>query len=282
MKKMKNAFENWEVKAFEAEAKVGLIATVMPGGLPHITLISSIRAKDERTLVWGQFSEGFSKENVRRNPAAGFLIMTNDRRVWRGSARWTHEAREGPEYVLFNNLPMFRYNSYFGIHTVHYMDLVRSTEAVQLPLAGIIAALLLTKAAKGGAVRREKERVLKQWAQGLFNRIDSLKFISYVGKDGFPEIIPVIQCQAADSGRLVFAPTAFVDDLDRIPGGSKVAVFGLTLQMEDVLTRGTFNGFIRRRGIRLGEVDLDWVYNSMPPKQGQIYPAVEIKPVREF
>ncbi len=66
------------------------------------------------------------------------------------------------------------------------------------------------------------------------------------------------------------------------PGGSTVSVFGLTFDMEDVLVRGVFNGYSRYRGVRLGTVDIDWVYNPMPPKQGQVYPAVELRPVTEF
>jgi len=41
-----------------------------------------------------------------------------------GKVRWTHEVRAGEDYELYNHKPMFRYNAYFGIHTVHYLDLV--------------------------------------------------------------------------------------------------------------------------------------------------------------
>ena len=32
----------------------------------------------------------------------------------------------------------------------------------------------------------------------------------------------------------------------------------------------------------LGTVDIEWVYNSMPPAHGQIYPEVPLEPVIEF
>jgi hypothetical protein len=54
------------------------------------------------------------------------------------------------------------------------------------------------------------------------------------------------------------------------------------MAMEDVLVRGKYNG-TRRVGLnRLGTVDIDWVYNSMPPCHGQIYPEVPLTPVVEF
>ncbi|MCK4541560.1 MAG: hypothetical protein KAU17_04905 [Spirochaetales bacterium] len=46
--------------------------------------------------------------------------------------------------------------------------------------------------------------------------------------------------------------------------------------------KGAFNGIKGYRGTRLGTVDIDWVYNSMPPNTGQIFPEVELKKVVDF
>jgi len=283
MKKTLTRFSENDLKQFEPEAKVGLIATINQEGLPHITLITALQAKTPDKLIWGQFSEGQSKQNVKTSPKTGFLIMTLDRSLWRGKALWTHQATHGEDYEMFNNKPMFRYNAYFGIHTVHYMDLVETYGRESLPLLQIGLGSILTKAAKS-AVRQESrtERILKPWAEGLFNRLDAIKFLSYVGDDGFPAIIPLIQCQAADSTRLAFSPLAYHEELSALRQGSSVAVFGLTMDMEDVLVRGVFAGFGRHWGVRLGCVDIIWVYNSMPPKPGQIYPEQKLRAVVNF
>src|SRR4030042_6567168 len=84
MKKRLTHFSEIDLKQFEPEAKVGLIATINQEGLPHITLITALQAKTPDKLIWGQFSEGQSKENVKTNPKTGFLIMTLNRRLWRG------------------------------------------------------------------------------------------------------------------------------------------------------------------------------------------------------
>jgi len=280
--KKTSRFETADMGAFEAEAKVGLLATVSPEGLPHISLIASMQAKDPTQLIWGQFSEGRSKVHVRQNPHVGFLIMTLDRNLWRGKALWTHGETEGEDYEMYNQKPMFRYNAYFGIHTVHFMNLVETYGKEGLPLARIVMASLATKAAKDGAKSPEDERILKPWAEGLFNRLDTLKFIGYVDEEGFPTIVPVIQCQAAGSRRLAFSTLAYGDELAPIKQGMQVVVFGMSMQMEDVLVRGTFLGYDRVRLQRLGVIELEWVYNSMPPTPGQIYPPVELKPVVNF
>jgi len=54
------------------------------------------------------------------------------------------------------------------------------------------------------------------------------------------------------------------------------------MQMEDVLASGVFNGYARHRGIKLGTLDIDRVYNSMPPNHGQIYPPVPLAAVVNF
>ncbi|HWR67471.1 MAG TPA: pyridoxamine 5'-phosphate oxidase family protein [Desulfomonilia bacterium] len=282
MKRTSASFDTHDMKQFEPEAKVGLIATVNPDGLPHITLITALQAKTPSQLIWGQFSEGLSKKHVRTNPKTGFAIMTMDRSLWRGKAVWTHTETHGEDHEMFNNKPMFRYNAYTGLHTIHYMDLKETWGREGLPLLRIVLASILTGLAKPAARPDTRVRILKPWAESLFNRLDTVKFLSLVGSDGFPVIVPLIQCQASGSTRLVFSPFAYGEDLKELKQGMSVAVFGLTLQMEDVLVRGVFGGFGKSRGITLGRMDIDWVYNSMPPLHGQIYPETELRPVAHY
>ena len=277
--KTKTSFNEQEMKAFEPAEKIGLVASISPDGLPHISLITSIMAPRPDQLTLGQFCKGLSKQYIRQNPRVAFLIMTLDKKMWRGKARWTHLKKEGPEYQRYNDIPMFRYNTYFGINTVHYLELIETTESRQLPMAPIVCSAVLTKLAKGGAKTHIKDRILNVFSEQLFNRLESLKFIAYIGHDGFPVIVPLIQCQAADSRRLAFSPTVFRDELTQIPSGIQAAVFGLTMGMEDVLIRGRFKGYSMTRLLQLGTIDIDWVYNSMPPMQGQIYPVPKILPV---
>jgi hypothetical protein len=279
---MKNNFTEADMKVFEPAEKLGIIATVNEEGLPHMTLLTSVMAAKPDQLIVGEFCQGKSKEYMQRNAKIGFAILTLDKKLWRGKAIWTHLKKEGPEYEIYNNQPMFRYNTYFGINTVHYFDLKETTVGSSLPLASVVKSALLTKMAKGSAARGNSERVLSHFGEKLFNGLDSIKFLSFIGNDGFPVIIPAIQCQAADSSRLAFHPGAFGDELNMLKQGMTISVFCLTMQMEDVLVRGIFNGYSRYRGVKLGTLDIDWVYNSMPPNHGQIYPPVLLKRVVNF
>lgn len=271
-----------EMKAFEPEAKIGLLATLSPQGQPHLTLITTLRAKTPTQLMWGQFSEGRSKDHVRDDPRVGFAVMNAARQLWRGKARWTHHAREGDDYTLFNHLPMFRYNSYFGIHTVHYMDLSSVSERAQISLPRLLGGTALSMLAQRWSRSAHPVPALKPWARTHLGKLTTLKYLAYVDDDGFPCIIPVVPCQPADQGRLVFVPTAYRAELAALAPGSRVAVLGLNLEMESVLLRGTFRGYRGPWPLRPGVIDIDWVYNSMPPLPGPIYPVEPLRPVTDF
>lgn len=275
-------FSPADIEALEPMMKVGLLATVNPQGLPHLTLISSLRANTPTQMIWGQFTEGLSKKYIRGNPKAGFLVMTLERELWRGKATFTHTAQQGPEFEMFNSTPMFRYNAYFGIHTVYFMDLVEHAGRQALSMGQIVVAAVQTMIARALSRRRGSRDVLNTWTRGLMNKLDNLKFLAYVGPDGHPVVIPAIQAQAAGAEHVIFSTGAYKQDLEAIPEDTTVAVFGMSLDMEDVLMRGEFQGIRRIGGVRCGSVRVTWVYNPMPPKPMQIYPPVALEPVGAF
>jgi hypothetical protein len=56
----------------------------------------------------------------------------------------------------------------------------------------------------------------------------------------------------------------------------------MALTMEDVLLRGKYQGIRRVGGIKAGVVEVDWVYNPMPPVPGQVYPPIGIRTITEY
>lgn len=283
MNEMKlTSFNEDDIRRTQPALKIGLLATVTPEGLPHVTMLSTLMACGPKRLVFGQFTEGMSKHHLRTNPRSGFMIMGLDRTLWRGEASYTHSERQGTEYEFYNNVPMFRYNSYFGVHTVHYLDLIAHTGRLALPMNRIIFAAVQTMMARTLSRPAAGEAVFNPWTRGFMNKLDNLKFLSYVREDGFPVIIPAIQTQCMGSRQLAFATSVYSDELNAIPAGAVVAAFGLALTMEDVLLRGVYQGTHRRGGVRVGLVDVDWVYNPMPPVPGQVFPATSLEAVRRF
>jgi hypothetical protein len=114
------------------------------------------------------------------------------------------------------------------------------------------------------------------------NKLDGLKFLAYIAHDGYPVIVPAIQAQASDSEHVLFSTGAFGSELAHLPPGSEVALFAMSLDMETVLLRGQYKGVARKAGVKCGQLQVDWVYNPMPPKPQQIYPPLPLEPVTTF
>lgn len=275
-------FSPEDIKKLDVELKIGILGTITPQGLPHLTMISTLQPCAPEIVVWGQFTEGNSKKHVLQNPKTGFLLMTLEKELWRGKAIFGDKSNSGPEYEKYNNLNMFRYNAYFGVHTVYYMDLVEQYGKEQLPMGAVVFAAIQTIAARTFGAKRANNEVLNPWGRQLINKLDNLKFIGYVGADGFPVIIPAIQTQVLDAEHLIFSLGAYGEELQALTENVPVAVFGMTFDMEDVLVKGIFKGFHRVGGLKCGVIEMDYVYNPMPPIPGQIYPPQEVKTVREF
>ena len=280
--KTRKAFTSDEIAALKPNEKIALVATINYEGLPHVTLLTSLLALDDTHMALGEFSKGMSKEFIKKNPAMGFCILTMAMDMWRGRALYTHSAQEGAAYEMFNEFPMFRYNTYFGINTVHFFDLIQANEKERLPLATIALAYVKTAIARLLAKQHKDEQPLDTLCMKLFNRMDALKFAAWIDDDGFPTIVPLLQAKASDSSTIVFSPGAYSNELHKLTSGTPLAVYALTLKMENILTRGVFKGFKRHAGILTGMLDINYVYNSMPPVHGQIYPKIPLAPVKEF
>lgn len=267
------------IRALASDSKLGFLATRDGAGRPHLTLITTIQARTPNELTWGQFCEGWSKENVRRDPRTAFLVMNLDKQWWRGRATWTRAASEGEDFEAYNRKPLFRYNSYFGIHTVHFMDLIAVTLRAGLSMSRIAGGALLAAGVARVAGRRDAPPAMNPWTRALVDHLGSLKFVAWIRPDGWPEIAPVVPAATADAARLVLAAGTAPGVVDGLEADADCAVLTVNLAMESVLVGGRFGGFKGFGSLRAGVLDVDRVYNSMPPKHGPIWPPPPLEAV---
>lgn len=265
----RDRFDGADIAAFAPSEKVGLVATLNERGEPHVSLLTTISALGPKGLTIGEFSRGLSKDFMARRPKTGFLVMGLDRRLWRGLAIWTRCAKQGPEYEAYNRQPMFRYNTYFGINTVHYLDLVAVEGPRPLPMASIVGATLATAIKAPFARPARGPAVLPPAALSILDAMASLNFLAWTDADGFPRLAPALQARSAGPSRIVFTPGPWKADIGLVPEGAKVALFSMNLGMESFLARGDL---VKLKGKGLLGIELDFLYNSAPPLHGQVYP----------
>jgi hypothetical protein len=261
------------VRMMDCDSKVGVLATTDESGYPHLSFISSIQALGDKQLTFGQFAAGLSKRFIAERPNVGFLVLSADKRYLCGNAVYSHAENTGPEFDLYNNKPLFRYNSYMGFYRVFYLDLARITKIKPLPMGSIVLGALLSRV-KAAFAQKSVRHALPHAGKELFSELGSLKFLSYFDSDGQAVVFPVVQATAAGTDRIALAGVPFGGMLKKIPDGAKVSILCLNLQMESVLVKGVY---------RKGVLEIERVYNSMPPKMEYVYPRSEkIEAVSSF
>jgi hypothetical protein len=248
------------------DSKIGVLATEDESGMPHLSFISSIQALGTDQLTFGKFSVGYSKRNIEVRPDVAFLVLTAEMEWVRGNAHYTHNINTGELFEAYNSKPLFRYNTYFGFDHVYIMDLVRITEPTKLPMPKIIAGAVRSRIS-AGRFKQSTEDKLRHFGTELVAKLDSLKFVAWHAADGQLEIMPIIQGGNAGTDRIVFSHIPYGAELKTIPDGAKAAILTLNLDMQSVEAEGTLH---RHGGVHV--LDIERVYNSMPPKMEYIYP----------
>lgn len=267
-----------DIEKLAVASKIGLISTVSPEGMPHITLISSVQAKNQNQIIWGQFTHGMSKIYLRDNKKTGFFAINLEKKWWRGRAIHKEIKDTGEDFEMYNNQPLFRYNSYFGIGKVHYMDLVDYSGEQDLPMSAIMKGALRGRMVKPMIKASDsQEKKIKGLSVKLAKGLNSLKFLSFVDEEGFPVIVPVIQAFMKDQSRMIIPLTAFSEEIRNIKEGAKTAMFIANLDLVSVLLQGAFAGIKKSAGLEYGVFDIEKVYNSMVPIVGYMYPEEPYK-----
>ena len=286
--------ENWDKEltkeSFE-HAQIPMMAkllgTIDEKGWPHLTFIASNRAKTDKQLVWGQFLQGNSKQYIQDNPKHGYLLMSINMpfKMVQIKANFTHTLNSSEDLDSLNTGEDMRYSTTMRFYKAFYNDIIAASQLQKISIIKLLKSIILSKIGKGGLKsNKNAEPRLDKFGKVIFKGALNPKFIAYLDpKDGYPIIVPCFQAFSHDHTKLVFSPSLFKEQLSIIPKDSKVAVFGMTMDFVAHVVKGTFLGFEKHRGVNLGIIDIEEVYNSAPPLPGLIYPEKAILPeITEF
>ncbi|HUT81123.1 MAG TPA: hypothetical protein VMZ29_07965 [Candidatus Bathyarchaeia archaeon] len=280
MKKNKNIWsEKLTQKAVEfthPDIMAKMIATIDSNGDPHITMITSNKAVNPSTVKWGEFTYGTSKKNVLANSKQGILFMTAEMpfKFIQIKADFNYCSTEAEDAADFNQTDLFRYNVYMRVYKTYFNKVKEASSIRDIPLFGIVKGIIRNLFGKRKHRTGKIENRLPKFGTKLYNGLVFPKFIAYLDpKDGYPIIIPCFQARSIENKKIIFPLSQFKDDLLKIPENSKVAVFVMDFETETMLVKGTYLGITNSRGV----IEIEQVYNSMPPQPGMIYPKLEVK-----
>ena len=268
-------FTEEEIKYFDNPYKVAIIATVDEDGDIHMFNASTLMNKGDDEMMFGEFVRGKSKKLIYRNPKTGFFIMSVDQHFWTGNMDFTHSVTEGEDYVYMNQYQLFRFNTYFGVCEVHYADLKNISEMKKLNLPGVIANALKVMAMKPFFAGDKNKKMLRPWAEKFMSGLITLEFLGFMGEDGYPKIVPVIQAQAASSSRIFLTKAPYSKMMKDLKDGQRVGIYGFSLDMEATHVNGVYHD----GPLGTGYVEIDKLYATAPPISGEIDYNKKYEPV---
>ncbi|MHA1602837.1 MAG: hypothetical protein ACTSVL_03865 [Promethearchaeota archaeon] len=257
------------VKFTQPEIMAKFISTIDSNGYPHITLLTSNKAVSQTLMKWGEFTKGQSKGNVVKNPKHAVLYMTVKMpfRFLQAKVHLDSISLEGDDAVDFNTMALFRYNTYMRVYRVFFNKIIGASRIRNISLLGLVKGIFRGLFGVGGKTGTVENR-LNTLGDKLFSGMVFPKFISYIDSDGYPIIIPVFQARGVESKRIIIPLTQFKADLIAIPKGAKVSMIAMDFETVSQMIKGTFLGIEKNKAT----IDIEQVYNSMPPKMGEIYP----------
>jgi hypothetical protein len=253
----KDSFSSSDVEELQSKTKIGLLATISQGGFPHISLVPTITITSREIVMLQSLHPNLVNEHLQALQKMGFLILTTDKFMWRGKALYVGEKKVEDT----SNIPsVSKTDTWLAVE----VQVVETHGKERLRLLPIVVSSLLTKLASSGLRSTMGEPILEPWAQKLFNKADSLKFASYITDTGYPIIVPLFHGLARDAQAIDFTLHVYQGELASLKSSQKIALFTLATDLEQILVRGTFQGYTRNRLIRLGTIHLEWIQKLVP------------------
>lgn len=261
-----------EARAIYEQGEVAkFLATASAGGEVNVALIVSQTPTDEGNIVFGDFMMVKTKKNLSENGRVASLALTPKLEMagFKGDAGgWTDT---GPYIDIVNSIDFFRYNAYMGIHNVAPVTILEmlplppkvSFLKVGVDFADIRARSGLKASSTSGGV------AVPVPVRKKFESIMSIKVITLMDKDGYPDIFPLFATHFKNPSELRFKVSSYNERIKGYGTPCRVALNVLTLDLFTYQLKGELSRFERSLGLEYGVVKVEEAYSSMPPFCGE-------------
>ena len=260
---------------------VKMVGTIDDKGWPHITFIANNRACSKTQVVFGEFMYGKSKQYIQDRPKHAYMFMglSLPFTLLQIKADFSNTSKKGKEIDKFNVDEGMRYSTTMNVFRVFYSNIREVSPMKKISLLKVLGSGISNGITKGSLKTDSQEVKFNTYGKLIFNSVMNPKFLAYIDpKDGYPVILPCFQAFPPDNTQLAFRMNQFEDQLNQIPVGSKIAIYGLTMEFIAQEARGTYLGAEKYRGYTMGRMNIEEIYNSGPPMPGRIYPTLDILP----
>jgi hypothetical protein len=240
------------------------LATRNTEAVPNVVPVISLLPADDQpdTLFFGNFLLRKSIKNLQEDRRVGILVITQELQGWVLKGDFLEFQRTGPYVDQQMNSSLLRYNAYTGIRNAGIIR-VRSVEQFfRISKLQVAKDYLLARlAALSGAATGDGGGVAMPLpVRHEFAKMAAVKVLTWVGKDGYPVVIPALSLQPARAESLIcWKGTRFPEPEE----GGRVASNILTLEAISYQVKGRWVGARSTCSIQIHEV-----YAGGPPLPG--------------
>ncbi len=255
------------IAIYEQGEVAKFLATASADGIPNVVLIVSQTPVDPGKVAFGEFMMVKTQVNLAENPRVASLALTPRLEMagYRGDLDgW---VQSGPYVDRINSIEFFRYNAYGGIHNVAVVN-VRELLSLPEKVSFVkVAAEFVAMRTIGRVGRSESVRGvdIPKPIRNKFDSIMSIKVLSWIGDDGYPDVVPVFGVRFRTPGELLFKVSGYNDRSRNITPGARVALNVLTLDLLTYQIKGKLVCFENHLGLEVGVVQVEEAYSCMPP-----------------
>ncbi len=253
------------LEALRGEMTPKFLATRSAAGDPNVVPVVSTLPADEEpdTLFFGNFLLRKSIRNLKEDSRVGLLVITESLQGWMLKGDFVEFQQTGPYVDRQMGSALLRYNPYTGIRNAGIIR-VRSVDAafriskMQVALDYVLARLgALTGAGRDGEATgvAMPPPVLQE-----FSKMIAVKVLAWLGKDGYPVVVPMLSLQPAGQRLLVGRA---MPRLPAPPSDAPVASNILTFEAVSYQAKGRWES----QG-RVGHLIVQEVYAGGPPMPG--------------
>jgi hypothetical protein len=250
------------LNALGGEMTPKFLATRSADGIPNVVPCVSILPADDQpdTIFFGNFLLRKSIQNLQADTRVGILVITPELRGWILKGDFVEFQRTGPYVERQMSSSLLRYNAYTGVRNAGLIR-VRSVEGnFAISKLQVAKDYLLARLAALGQ-HREGGITMPLAVQREFARLVAVKVLAWIGRDGYPNVIPALSLQPAGQKSLVCWKGS--SELSSPPADALVATNILTFEAISYQAKGRWLA----RG-RTGAIAVQEVYAGGPPYPG--------------
>jgi hypothetical protein len=252
------------LEALQGEMTPKFLATRSPEGTPNIVPCVSIQPADDQpdTLFFGNFLLRKSIRNLETDQRLAVLVITPELKGWRLRGDFVEFQRTGPYVDRQMSGNLLRYNAYTGIRNAGVLHITAVEGRFTISKLQVVWEYLQAriKAWRNAAETPGLEVVnVPHPVKREFNRLVAVKVLSWIGDDGYPQVVPALSLQPAGEHNLV----GWLGDQPRPPVGALAATNILTFEAISYQAKG-----IWRPSGKAGALQVQEVYAGGPPYPG--------------